>query len=367
MLEVHAFRTPPCPPPLRKRILPAAFWVLLVAAASLVAGESRSADRDVELRFLPPPGPVTGYRAYLIDETMGVEHVMKLGFVAADPDGIARTFIVLDEATSYTVGMTAFNSAGESDLSNQIAIAAVMCNASVCEDGNVCTIDSCDASGCLQTLVADGTACDDGLVETVDDQCVGGVCAGIVLACTDDFDCDDGDVCNGSEICDAGRDCLAGSPPDCGEPTQCAVPICDPLSGCLAVPRHDGTACDDGLGATIGDACLGGVCVGQPSSSELAVTAIDPDAVWAGGMRMEIRGGGFQPGAILHFEGAAGEPPNVRKLTIVSSDHLRARIYVYRNRSVQPLFFDVVVTLPDGRRARLPGALRVNPGKRRRR
>ena len=60
----------------------------------------------------------------------------------------------------------------------------------VCDDGEVCTEDSChEVPGCV-TAPADGVACDDDDPCTTGDACLGGSCA--LAAPTD---CDDGDVC----------------------------------------------------------------------------------------------------------------------------------------------------------------------------
>ncbi len=48
-----------------------------------------------------------------------------------------------------------------------------------CGEPTACTIPRCDGvAGCLTELRPDGVACDDGSADTVDDQCVQGVCEG---------------------------------------------------------------------------------------------------------------------------------------------------------------------------------------------
>ena len=53
-------------------------------------------------------------------------------------------------------------------------------SAKVCNDGNVCTTDSCDAitGSCVFAPVSDGIGCNDGNNCTTSDQCTGGTCAG---------------------------------------------------------------------------------------------------------------------------------------------------------------------------------------------
>jgi len=66
------------------------------------------------------------------------------------------------------------------------------------DDGNACTVHSCDASGsCLVNNVAEGTSCDDGDANTINDYCSSGECISLCTAnevglCGDglDNDCD---------------------------------------------------------------------------------------------------------------------------------------------------------------------------------
>ncbi|GAF68425.1 unnamed protein product, partial [marine sediment metagenome] len=99
-----------------------------------------------------------------------------------------------------------------------------------CDDGNICTDDSCDpASGCVYTDNTD--PCDDGLFCTVGETCTYGVCNG-------------------------------GEPRDCSElDDDCNVGVCnEETDSCEAEPVEDGTPCDDGLFCTGRDTCRDGVC-----------------------------------------------------------------------------------------------------------
>jgi hypothetical protein len=323
-------------------------------------GVARAENRDVVLPFLPPAdAEVAGYRVYITDATNWLEHVFDIGPVAPGADGVAHTVLTLEAASSYIVGMTAYGVGGESQLSNQIEIASETCDPTPCDDGNPCTADSCDLAGCSSAPLPDGSACDDGYADTVDDQCFAGRCEGVSLACRDDLDCDDGNACNGSESCEAGRQCLSGVPLDCGSASQCADPVCVPETGCQTVARADGTPCDDGIGDTFGDACLAGVCQGS-SAEALSIDAATPQSVSRGRHTLEIRGSGFAAGAVLGFENGSGRSPEVLSLVIVDGSTLRGDIEVYSSGPKRARFFDVVVTLPDGREARLADGLRVD-------
>ncbi|MBW2254489.1 MAG: hypothetical protein JRI25_07815 [Deltaproteobacteria bacterium] len=81
--------------------------------------------------------------------------------------------------------------------------------------------------------------------------------------CASDPDCDDGSSCNGAETCDSGF-CIHTASIDCTHLDDvCTVGSCDTESGdCVALPRIEGAACDDGLWCTEGDTCEAGVCAG---------------------------------------------------------------------------------------------------------
>ena len=126
-----------------------------------------------------------------------------------------------------------------------------VCKEGVCVGVNPCAGTVCKASGqcylpgtcnprsgqCDQLAMVDGTTCDDGNAETSNDQCVGGVCNG-VLKCT-------GIVCPVSDDChDQG--------------------VCDPRTGLCQDPlKASGTTCDDGNPSTVDDRCVNGICTGH--------------------------------------------------------------------------------------------------------
>ncbi len=159
----------------------------------------------------------------------------------------------------------------------------------VCDDGDGCTRDSCDAlTGCKH--VKDDTLIpDDGVACTVD-SCVGGVAKHVAA----DARCDDALWCTGVEQCkpsDPSADadgCVHVSVPKppvswgpcktfgaCDEATKSFPPITEPV----------GAACDDGLACTIGDqcapdgACRGSVVATCTSSTTCASTSALPSTL----------------------------------------------------------------------------------------
>ena len=128
-----------------------------------------------------------------------------------------------------------------------------------CDDGDVCTDDSCTPFvGCLHT--PNTAPCDDGKRCTFNDTCSGGTCGGTPVPC------ENGNVCDGVAVCDsASGACVAGPIPDCDDGNQCTDDTCDPLLGCQH--QNNTSPCDDGDLCTLFEKCDGnGVCVGTPVS-----------------------------------------------------------------------------------------------------
>ena len=148
-----------------------------------------------------------------------------------------------------------------------------------CNDGNLCTDDSCDPLvGCVHTPNAD--QCNDGNVCTTGDICSDGICSGPGELVCDDSDicngtescdpavgcvkgeapvCDDGDACNGTESCDPAAGCVAGVAPVCDDNNICTNDSCHPQQGCVFESNQ--IECDDGNACTVGDLCKDSMCI----------------------------------------------------------------------------------------------------------
>ncbi|RMH41246.1 MAG: carboxypeptidase regulatory-like domain-containing protein [Deltaproteobacteria bacterium] len=162
-----------------------------------------------------------------------------------------------------------------------------------------CNVGTCDedADACAKAPANEGSACDDGLFCTTGETCAAGVCSGGAAR-----SCDDGDACT-ADTCDEGADACVSTPvppipnaegppgdatcsdgidndcdgaadladascvgctldSDCDDGNPCTTDTCGPSLLCENTPVADGTACDDGLFCTVGDACTGGACAG---------------------------------------------------------------------------------------------------------
>lgn len=126
-----------------------------------------------------------------------------------------------------------------------------------CDDGEPCTQDACVASagGCVHVPLdcADASPC-------TSDACVQGACVHAPVKGA----CDDGDPCTGPDLC-AGGACTSQAV-DCADEASCTADSCAKGEGCVHLAL-DATACDDGVGCTVADTCVQGVCKGLPAGS----------------------------------------------------------------------------------------------------
>ena len=147
----------------------------------------------------------------------------------------------------------------------------------------------------------DGTPCEDGLYCTVDDQCLGGACAGgsqrdcgastggcVDGTCNEDLDqCEgttlpDGTTCDDADNCTTGDQCSGGvcqgTQTDCSHlDGPCAQGVCNPADGsCESQPINQGQSCEDGLYCTVGDVCDQGWCItSSRDCSHLTAQCVD--------------------------------------------------------------------------------------------
>jgi hypothetical protein len=287
---------PKIPIPVRveilRRYLSAAAWTVLVSLM-LYPALASAAERDYVLQWLPPAdSQVDGYNVYLGAESGAYSDWIDLGAVPMDPDGVGRSVLTLDAAADYYVSMTAYNGMGESELSNEIIIAAMLCDPALCDDGNPCTADDCSGSHCLHTPLPEETLCASGS-GWPQGICRAGVCEDV--ECVADADCVDGDVCDGVAFCE-GYTCVNGPPPECPADTACRYSGCSPDGGCWTSARADGTPCDDGRIDTSDDQCVAGECVGTTWEPECRLDADCSDGVFCNGEELCDAAGACQAG-----------------------------------------------------------------------
>jgi len=135
----------------------------------------------------------------------------------------------------------------------------------VCDDGNACTADGCEAGACVFSPLS----CNDGDACTADHCNPGQGCVFTAVFC------DDGNACT-SDTCDPQSGCTYDAVV-CDDQSACTVDSCDPAQGCLyaSVTCNDGNgctedSCDPATGCTIraincddGDPCSVDACAGE--------------------------------------------------------------------------------------------------------
>jgi len=168
-----------------------------------------------------------------------------------------------------------------------------------CDDNNLCTDDSCDkATGCKH---ANNTLpCDDGDACTTADTCAAAKCTGGAAPncndnnpCTSDT-CDkkvgcvntilaDGTACGAaacsslsfqpSPVCKAAK-CTTLPAQNCDDGLECTTDSCDQAKGCLNPAKPFGTACTTASASQLFPFCAGTLCTGvEPVTAQVSGTA----------------------------------------------------------------------------------------------
>ena len=157
-----------------------------------------------------------------------------------------------------------------------------------CDDGNVCTNDTCKAESGECKHAANSEFCDDNDACTTGDSCVQAACVGVgVLDCSDGndctedtcesdsgcldpepltgTDCSDGSLCTTEDKCEQGV--CVGAATECDDDNVCTDDSCDEIDGqCINFPNE--LACDDLDPCTKDDMCGAGTCQGVPDDCD---------------------------------------------------------------------------------------------------
>ena len=139
------------------------------------------------------------------------------------------------------------------------------CKGVNCDDGNVCTNDSCNSVDGSCTNTHNSADCDDENVCTLNDFCEGGFCiSGIDKKCPDEGNpctdescdqkkgcvslpnsatCTDGNACTTADTCTNGK-CTPQGAKDCNDGDKCTSDSCDIFSGCEHVSKSGECDCE---------------------------------------------------------------------------------------------------------------------------
>jgi hypothetical protein len=149
-----------------------------------------------------------------------------------------------DAGTSILFTM---NFAGKASLGgacnlNVLGSPEISVNVVSCDDGDACTIDTCDVvAGCIHTPIVcnDNDAC-------TSDACVAGQCV-----FTPNAPCNDNDACT-TDTCVPATGCVFTPNAPCNDNDACTTDTCVPAIGCVFTPN---APCNDN------DACTTDTCV----------------------------------------------------------------------------------------------------------
>ncbi len=194
-----------------------------------------------------------------------------------------------------------------------------------CDDGKVCTADSCDPKkGCQHKPAAPGTGCDDG------DQCTKLDRCDAKQACVGQKDnCDDNIKCTWDR-CIKGKGCFNEEVyANCDDKNPCTVDVClASKGGC--VYSNNTEPCDDGVACTVGAVCKDGKCaagkVGKLWVKDLGRGDIKPDPAPMRATAMAADGaGGVYAAATAHQPSDATVPFTFSAISPTNSGPIRAR------------------------------------------
>lgn len=163
------------------------------------------------------------------------------------------------ETSGVALGMETCTDGIDNDGDGSVDCADTDCSNKTCNDHNVCTtVDTCSGGACVG---GPALSCDDGKICT-SDSCnpqTGCVYAALPGCCSQDSDCTDNNLCTGIERCDViTGSCVPGTPPSCDDGNSCTDDSCNPPTGCAYT--NNSTPCDDGLFCNGYDSCGDGSC-----------------------------------------------------------------------------------------------------------
>ena len=179
------------------------------------------------------------------------------------------------------------HTATKADAASADADAAPACTPAKCDDGSPCTDDSCDAAGACVHSAHDDIACDDHNACTFGDTCSATVCAGVPVVCNDGsvctsdscdpasgcvFEAHDGVPCLTKDYCTKFSTCsnkvCVGVPVVCKDDNVCTDDGCEIDSGCVYLPNA-ATCLVAENPCTVDDFCALGACQkGKPKACD---------------------------------------------------------------------------------------------------
>jgi hypothetical protein len=161
------------------------------------------------------------------------------------------------------------------------------------DDGSECTTDECRWGACAHTPLPDGSPCQDDWVQCTEDVCREGLCSHALLP--DGTPCDDKRQCNGADHCLIGE-CRGVLPPECVDGLDCTYDDCDDAPVRIErtdEPFEDISQRGTDIGLAGDDVTIGPVEIGFPWVFPLSNAPVESVFVSVNGV---IAADGTEPG-----------------------------------------------------------------------
>ncbi len=237
-----------------------------------------------------PPAPTDSGKAYFFDIACTASSGCVTNADCADDGNPCTSEVCSGGACTHPLkaagtACTTDNNLCTSDTCSSTGVCqyANVATGTLCtDDGNPCTNDLCSSGSCTHPSKPNGTSCSDGNLCNGTETCQSGACTpGTALNCDDGkvcttdtcnaatgcvhtnntLLCNDGNACTTGDTCSTGL-CVGGPPLNCDDGNACTTDTCNAATGC--VHTNNTLACNDGNACTTGDACSNGVCSGTP-------------------------------------------------------------------------------------------------------
>lgn len=243
----------------------------LLTGCPIVASAGASGTWDVRLTTSVGPSSWEGLVTTLIDGTVTVAAGSCVVDMDCDDSNPCTTDTCPAGVCVYTNNTDPCDDGDACTTADTCSLGACVGGAPPnCDDGNDCTADSCNpASGCVNTVLADGTVCGGATAGLCDaqDTCLAGTCQDNIepngiLCRLATGECDLEEVCDGiAKTCPVDI-FVAAATPCTDDGNDCTDDVCDGAGNCSHPNLSNGTFCGNAPVdlCDAQDTCLAGTC-----------------------------------------------------------------------------------------------------------